>query len=256
MPSLSILAEPPVAVVDKVVDKRGTRAVAQAYLEFLYTPEGQEIAAKHYYRPRDRERRRRVREPVPEARAVHRSTSCSAAGRRRRRRTSTTAACSTRSTSREVAASALPSANVAACCPGSGCRWAITRRLPRRCSCSSRSPTLVLKTGALGWRAVLARRSRAPRALAAYRLSFGASLRRRARSTSSSALLVAWVLVRYRFPGRRIVDALVDLPFALPTAVGGHRAHRRLRAERLDRRSTSSRSASRSRSRRSASWSR
>jgi sulfate transport system substrate-binding protein len=52
VPSLSILAEPPVAVVDKVVDKRGTRAVAQAYLEYLYTPEGQEIAAKNYYRPR------------------------------------------------------------------------------------------------------------------------------------------------------------------------------------------------------------
>ena len=53
VPSLSILAEPPVAVVDKVVDKKGTRAVAQAYLEFLYSPAGQAIAAKHYYRPRD-----------------------------------------------------------------------------------------------------------------------------------------------------------------------------------------------------------
>ncbi len=52
-PSLSILAEPPVAVVDKVVDKRGTRPVAQAYLEYLYTPEGQDIVAKHYYRPRN-----------------------------------------------------------------------------------------------------------------------------------------------------------------------------------------------------------
>jgi sulfate/thiosulfate-binding protein len=52
MPSVSILAEPPVSVVDKTVDKRGTRAVAQAYLEFLYSEEGQEIAAKHYYRPR------------------------------------------------------------------------------------------------------------------------------------------------------------------------------------------------------------
>ena len=51
-PSLSILAEPPVTWVDKVVNHRGTRAVAQAYLEFLYSPEGQEIAAKHYYRPR------------------------------------------------------------------------------------------------------------------------------------------------------------------------------------------------------------
>jgi len=52
IPSLSILAEPPVTVVDKVVDKKGTRAIAQAYLEYLYSPEGQEIAAKHYYRPR------------------------------------------------------------------------------------------------------------------------------------------------------------------------------------------------------------
>ncbi|WP_319244358.1 sulfate ABC transporter substrate-binding protein [uncultured Propionivibrio sp.] len=52
-PSLSILAEPPVSVVDKVVDKKGTRKLAQAYLEYLYSPEAQEIAARHYYRPRD-----------------------------------------------------------------------------------------------------------------------------------------------------------------------------------------------------------
>ena len=52
-PSLSILAEPPVSVVDTVVDKRGTRKVASAYLDYLYTPEGQEIAAKNFYRPRD-----------------------------------------------------------------------------------------------------------------------------------------------------------------------------------------------------------
>jgi sulfate transport system substrate-binding protein len=51
-PSVSILAEPPVAVVDKVVERRKTRAAAEAYLQFLYTREGQEIAARHYYRPR------------------------------------------------------------------------------------------------------------------------------------------------------------------------------------------------------------
>src|SRR6201991_4321391 len=51
VPRLSILAEPPVAVIDKVVDKRGTRKAAEAYLKYLYTEEGQEIAAKHYYRP-------------------------------------------------------------------------------------------------------------------------------------------------------------------------------------------------------------
>ena len=53
VPPQSILAEPPVAVVDRVVDRRGTRAVAQAYLEFLYSEEGQELAARHHYRPRD-----------------------------------------------------------------------------------------------------------------------------------------------------------------------------------------------------------
>ena len=53
VPSVSILAEPPVAVVDQVVDRKGTRAVADAYLRFLYTPEGQSIVARHHYRPRD-----------------------------------------------------------------------------------------------------------------------------------------------------------------------------------------------------------
>jgi sulfate/thiosulfate transport system substrate-binding protein len=52
VPRCSILAEPPVAVVDQVVDARGTRAVAEAYLQFLFTEEGQEIAARHHYRPR------------------------------------------------------------------------------------------------------------------------------------------------------------------------------------------------------------
>ena len=53
VPSISILAEPPVTVVDRVVDKKGTRAVAEAYLQFLSTPEGQEIVARNHYRPRD-----------------------------------------------------------------------------------------------------------------------------------------------------------------------------------------------------------
>ena len=54
VPSLSIQAEPAAAVVDKIADKHGTRKVAEAYLQFLYTPQGQEIAAKHYYRPNDK----------------------------------------------------------------------------------------------------------------------------------------------------------------------------------------------------------
>jgi len=52
-PSISILAEPSVSVVDKVVDKRGTRKIAEEYLKYLYSPVGQDIAGKHYYRPRD-----------------------------------------------------------------------------------------------------------------------------------------------------------------------------------------------------------
>ena len=52
-PSLSILAEPPVALVDKNVDRKGTRAAAEGYLQFLYSPAGQKLAAKHFYRPRE-----------------------------------------------------------------------------------------------------------------------------------------------------------------------------------------------------------
>jgi sulfate/thiosulfate-binding protein len=55
VPSVSILAEPPVAVVDKVAIRRGTTAEARAYVEYLYSKEAQEIVAKHYYRPRDPE---------------------------------------------------------------------------------------------------------------------------------------------------------------------------------------------------------
>jgi sulfate transport system substrate-binding protein len=55
VPPISILAEPPVAVVDKVVEQHGTKEIAEAYLKFLYSKEGQEIAAKNFYRPRDKE---------------------------------------------------------------------------------------------------------------------------------------------------------------------------------------------------------
>ncbi|HEY9181905.1 MAG TPA: sulfate ABC transporter substrate-binding protein, partial [Gammaproteobacteria bacterium] len=54
-PSVSVLAEPPVALIDGVVDRKETRAVAEAYLEFLYSPEGQDIAARNFFRPTDPE---------------------------------------------------------------------------------------------------------------------------------------------------------------------------------------------------------
>ena len=72
-PTLSILAEPPVAVVDRVVDKKGTRAMAQAYLEFLYTKQGQEIAARNFYRPRDAAVAARYAEQLSGAAYAHHS---------------------------------------------------------------------------------------------------------------------------------------------------------------------------------------
>jgi sulfate/thiosulfate transport system permease protein len=78
---------------------------------------------------------------------------------------------------------------------------------------------LVLKAGGLSWDQFLAAVT-APRVLASYRLSLGASAVA-ALVNGVFGVIVAWVLVRYPFPGRRIVDAMVDLPFALPTAVAG-----------------------------------
>ncbi len=78
---------------------------------------------------------------------------------------------------------------------------------------------LVLKTATLSW-ASFWKAVSDPRALAAYRLSFGAALLA-ALVNAVFGVLLAWVLTRYRFPGRKIVDALVDLPFALPTAIAG-----------------------------------
>ncbi len=76
-----------------------------------------------------------------------------------------------------------------------------------------------IKTASLSWEAFWSTVS-GPRLLASYRLSFGTALIA-ATLNAGFGLLVAWVLVRYQFPGKRLVDALVDLPFALPTAVAG-----------------------------------
>jgi sulfate/thiosulfate-binding protein len=71
VPSISILAEPPVAVVDKVAQKKGTRAVAEAYLKYLYSDEGQDIAGKNFYRPAFREGVREVRAAVSKGAALY-----------------------------------------------------------------------------------------------------------------------------------------------------------------------------------------
>jgi sulfate/thiosulfate transport system substrate-binding protein len=70
VPSLSILAEPPVSVVDKVVDRKGTRKLAEAYLKELYSPEGQEIAAQNYYRPRDKKVAAKYAKQFPKVKLV------------------------------------------------------------------------------------------------------------------------------------------------------------------------------------------
>ena len=79
--------------------------------------------------------------------------------------------------------------------------------------------TLVFKTASLSW-AEFAEAVLSPRTLAAYRLSFGASMAAAAINVVFG-FLIAWVLARYEFPGRKIIDAFIDLPFALPTAVAG-----------------------------------
>ena len=79
--------------------------------------------------------------------------------------------------------------------------------------------TIFFRSAGLGWHA-FRETVTAPRVLASYRLSFGASFIG-ALINSVFGVLAAWVLTRYRFPGRRLIDALVDLPFALPTAVAG-----------------------------------
>jgi sulfate/thiosulfate transport system substrate-binding protein len=69
-PAVSVLSEFPVALVDRVADARRTRALAQGYLEFLYTPQAQEIVARHFYRPRDAEVARRAAERLPPVKAL------------------------------------------------------------------------------------------------------------------------------------------------------------------------------------------
>ena len=78
---------------------------------------------------------------------------------------------------------------------------------------------LVFRTAGLTWGEFISTVT-APRVLASYKVTFGAAIIA-ASINAIFGVLVAWVLVRYRFPGRKIVDALVDLPFALPTAVAG-----------------------------------
>ena len=220
VPSVSILAEPPVSLVDKVVDRRGTRSIAQAYLEYLYTPEGQEIAAKHYYRPRLAAVAKKYAGNFP---AVKLFTIDEVFGgwAKLRRRISNDGAPSTKSINPNSTQGTQPMRRAFrphSILPGFGLTMGFTIFYLSLIILIPLGAAF-LKTLTMGWPQFWETVT-GPRALASYRLSIGASLVA-ASINSVLGLLAAWVLVRYEFPGKRIVDALIDLPFALPTAVAG-----------------------------------
>ena len=225
-PPLSILAEPPLAVVDKVADKKGTRAVAEAYLKYWYTREGQEIAARNSYRPRDPEIAREYEKSFAKARTFYHRRRFwwlgqGAEGPFRRRR-------HFRPDLQE-----LIWANLSAAEAGGFVSTAVARRstLPGFGLTMGLTLTwlsviiliplagLFLQTFELSldqfWGIVTSRRT-----LNALKISFGLSFAAALVNLVMGTVIV-WALVRYRFPGRRLFDAIVDIPFALPTAVAG-----------------------------------
>ena len=217
-PSVTIRADPPVAVVDSVVDRRGSRALAEAYLGFLYSPAGQEIAARHHFRPRDPAVAARYARHLPGGadlrhRDVRRLGGGPGAAFRRGR--------AVRPGDR-TGEFAIPAVNGwfvrPSPLPGFAPAFGVTLAWVALIVLIPLA-ALALRPWSLGIEGVLASLA-SPRALAALKLSFGASLAAAAISVPVG-LLLAWVLVRGRFPGRKLADALIDLPFALPTAVAG-----------------------------------
>jgi sulfate transport system permease protein len=220
---------------DKVVDKKGTRKVAQAYLDYLWSPAGQENAAQNYLRPRNPEILKKYAAQFPARSGPSPSTRCLAAGARLSRRTSRMAAPSTRSISRsETLLPGLLRAALACFQAGTGLMPSIALRqrvlpgfrLSLGCALVYLSLLILLPLSGLVFKASHLSMAEfwaiasGERALASYRVTFGASLLA-AGINAFFGLIVAWILVRYSFPGKRAVDALVDLPFALPTAVAG-----------------------------------
>ena len=223
-PSQSILAEPPVAVVDRNVDRKGTRTVAQAYLEFLYTPASPGAHRDDITSARPIRRSRRAIRSSSRRCGSSRSTRSSAAGPRRRAATSADGGVFDEICARQCArlnerGAANRCGRAAACCPGFGPAMGYTLFYL--------SLIVLLPLAALAFRVrraqlgrILGHGDRAARARVVPAVVRRLAARR-GDQRWSLGLLVAWVLVRYDFPGRRFVDALVDLPFALPTAVAG-----------------------------------
>ena len=217
VPSQSILAEPPVSIVDKVVDKKGTRTVAEAYLEYLYTPEGQEIAAKNYYRPRLDSVAKKYASTFPEDKAGHDRRSF-----RRLAKGAENAFCRWRSVRPDLSAQPITMAftfKKRSNLPGFGLALGYTVLYLSLIVLIPLAATF-LKASSLELGAVLAHRC-----VSACRGFVSPDLRSVAdrRSGQSGIRSSGGVGTRalQSFPGKRLFDSLVDLPFALPTAVAG-----------------------------------
>jgi hypothetical protein len=228
-PKITILAENPVSVVDKVVDRKGTRKQAEAYLKYLWSDEGQQIAAKFHLRPRSDKVLAQYKSaflPVTtftvdevfgswrKAQKAHFKDGgiydqITLSGRRSKplRRLLSELSCCPKPCKRHTVL------------PGFDLALGLTLTYLCLIVLIPLSATF-LRSTELTWDQFIDAVVTSPRVLASYRLTFGASLLA-AIINAVFGLLVAWVLVRYDFFGRLIVDALVDLPFALPTAVAG-----------------------------------
>ena len=181
-------------------------------------PKAQELAAKNFYRPRDAGRGGEVRGQLPGHQPVHHRRALRRLAEGPDRHTSPTAASSIRSTER-ARDTPLPAARHVGVLPGFGLTLGFTLVYLALIVLLPLAALVIAAVGARPRRR-LAGGDLEPRALAALKLSFGLALAAAA-VNAVFGLLVAWVLVRYQFPGRRLVDALIDLPFALPTAVAG-----------------------------------
>ena len=262
-PPSASCAEPPVAVVDKNVDKHGTRAVAEAYLEFLYTREGQEIGARHHYRPRDPA----VMQPSHAGR-VPQACSCSpstrsfgrlaegagdALRRRRHLRPDLPAGDMMRGVPAEVAVVGGASDRATPRQPRAAARVRAVAGRDGEYLCL----IVLIPLAGLVFKSAVAGRARALAGgvVAARAGGVSPQLRRRAGAGVVNVvfgLVLAWVLVALRFPGKALLDAMVDLPFALPTAVAGIALTALFAEQAAGSGASSSRTASRSRSRRRA----
>ncbi len=212
-PSVSILAEPPVALVDKVAQRHGTTAVAEAYLKYPLLRAGTGGHRAKFLSSAPQAGRGQVSQTVSRDPDVHggrhfRRMAHGAKDPLRRRR-------SVRS---DLSAGKMTSLKQRSILPGFGLTMGYTLIYLAAIVLLPLS-TIFFKTATLSMREFLSIVT-SPRTIAAYRLSITAAAGG-ALINSIFGLALAWSIVRYDFPARRIIDALVDLPLALPTSVAG-----------------------------------